>query len=135
MDLLERVQRRATKMIRGMEHLFYEERLRELWLFSWQKRRLWGDLVAAFQYLKGAYMKAGEGLFTRSCRNRTRGSGSKLKEGRFRSDIRKKFFTKRKVRPWHRLAEMLWMSPPCKHSRPGWATWSSGRCPFPWQQD
>ncbi|KAK4822958.1 LOW QUALITY PROTEIN: hypothetical protein QYF61_024255 [Mycteria americana] len=103
MELLERVQRRATKMIRGLEHLSYEDRLRELGLFSLEKRRLRGDLVAAFQYLKGAYRKDGDRLFGKACCDRARSNGFKLREGRFRLELRKKCFTMRVVKRWHRL--------------------------------
>ena len=62
-----------------------------------------GDLVEVFQYLKGAYKTDGERLFTRACSDRTRGNGFKLKEGRSRLRIGKKFFTVRVVRHWNRL--------------------------------
>ena len=48
---MEWVQRRGKKMLRRLEHLYYEERLRKPGLFSLEKRRLWGELTVAFQYL------------------------------------------------------------------------------------
>jgi len=97
-------------MIRGLEHLSCEKRLRERGLCSLQKRRLQGDLIVAFQYLNGAYKQEGERLFTRVYSTLvlykgtwTRGKGCQLRQGRFRLDIRKKFFTQRVVTHWNRL--------------------------------
>ena len=84
-------------MIRGLEHLPCEDRMRELDLFL-EKKRLGGDLIAAFQYLKGAYKQEGSQPFKRVDNSRTRGNGLKLKEGRFRLHVRGKFFTRRVVR-------------------------------------
>jgi len=64
-------------------------------LINLEKKRLQGELIVAFQYLKGAYKQEGERL--------TRGNGFKLRQGRFRLDMRKKFFTQRVVTHWNRL--------------------------------
>ena len=68
-------------MIRELEHLSYEERLKELGLFSLEKRRPWGDLIVAFQYLKGAYEQGGEQLLMRVDSDRTREKSFKLRQG------------------------------------------------------
>lgn len=99
---IENVQRRATKLIPGFNNIDYEQRLQRLNLPSLENRRLRGDLIEAFKYIRGYYAVDNK-LFELSNVGITRGHQYKVKHHYSRLDVRKHFFTNRVANTWNKL--------------------------------
>ena len=105
--ILEKVQRRATRLIHGLEGLTYEDRLERTGLYSLECRRQRGDLIETFKILKGLEEIRADKLFTLSQYPSTRGGPLKLFKERSRTEIRKNFFSQRSVNLWNSLPENI----------------------------
>ena len=90
-------------MTGGLEHLPYEERLRDLGLFSLGKR-LRVNLINAYKYLMGSSQVGGVRLFSMVPNDRVRSNRHKLGHRKFRMNMRKNFFTLKVIKHWNRLS-------------------------------
>ena len=124
-DELEKVQRRATKLIQSIEHLSYEERLKELNLYSLYDRRIRGDLILMYRILSGDIKIAHEQLFKMETDNRTRGHNLKVHINKVcKTSLRQNFFTERVAGPWNALPKYIVNSTSVDQFKHNYDKWS-----------
>ena len=104
---MERVQRRATRMIDECKSYSYEDRLKFTGLSTLEARRIRGDMIEVFKILKGISNLDSASWFQLANNRRTRGHRLKLVKKRSRLDIRKHFFSQRVVNDWNSLPEIV----------------------------
>ncbi|KAK4832283.1 LOW QUALITY PROTEIN: hypothetical protein QYF61_021682 [Mycteria americana] len=102
-ELRDRIQRRTTKMMKGLAHLSYEERLREVGLFILEREASGRDLINVYIYLKGVCKEDGARVFSVVLSGRTRGNWHNLKCRTFCLNITKHFFIVIVTEHWNRL--------------------------------
>ena len=100
---LERVQRRFTRLIPELKGLAYEERLSRRGLYSLEFRRMREDLIETYKIMKGIDKLEAGRLFPLEGEIRTWGHGLKIRGSRFRTELRRNFFTQRVVNLWNSL--------------------------------
>ena len=125
-DILEKVQRRATKIIYGFSRLSYEERLRRLDLFPLHQRRIRGDLIETYKIITGKEKIQSDKFFSKAETSYLRGNSHKLYKKQFRTDIRKHFFSMRVVDAWNKLPEKVVMSETTDQFKRGLDKWLLG---------
>jgi len=118
-DTMERIQRRATRMVQGMKKLSYAERLRVLGLQTLEQRRVRGDMIEVFKIMTGREDVDPEKFFCRAeGRHGTRGHGYKLFKPRCRTGLRANFFSQRVIESWNRLpTEVVYAPSICAFKR------------------
>uniref|UniRef100_M3XHM8 Reverse transcriptase domain-containing protein n=1 Tax=Latimeria chalumnae TaxID=7897 RepID=M3XHM8_LATCH len=102
-ESIERVQRRATRLIEGMEGLNYSERLQKLHMFTLEKRRMRGDMITVFKILHDPDTMVHDELFHLVNESRTRGHNLRVRGGKFKTNVRKYYFSERVVNLWNML--------------------------------
>ena len=124
-NLIEGVQHRATKLVKSIEDLSYEERLKQLQLYSLEDRRLRGDLILMYRIMNGDVNIDSSKLFTVKAPNMARGHAMKVHLKKIsNSDIRHNFFTQRVIVPWNTLPQHIVESKTVREFKNSYDKWS-----------